>query len=497
VGAVGACTAALPVWGTGLAVAYGHRLLRRRAARGWGWLPPVCLAGAAVDGLLATGVVGLSPWGLLELSRTAGEALVTGAAAADVAAWLGAYAGGAWPYALAWGPAAGAALVVADRFVRFGSAAIPEGEESRTELKVRDAAKLRDEAVAWGVPDVVGRNVISLLSAPPGGGKGWWLWGLTRAMQDGALFFGLPANRMKLLWCTEEGTSFARTRERFGVDTGLVEVLHRHEVRGWAWPELVREVRKVAWRKRCAIVVFDTIRAWCPEAEKSPEAANTIMTQVRQELTGPGLGALFVHHDTKAGGTFGAGVSGTYGLVGAVDVLIELKRVSDDPTDARRRMVTSRRFEPLDLTARLEGHRYVLLPGEGQKLAARAAVREAVHQGALTPASAQPCARCGKPAAEWHHASYAPGDELAVEPLCLACHQPETADPAATVRETVATVRDADGAMTTEQFITAMGIAKSTASDRLKAAEAAGLLKREGQGGRSGPQVWRLVDPTP
>ena len=56
-------------------------------------------------------------------------------------------------------------------------------------------------------------------------------------------------------------------------------------------------------------------------------------------------------------------------------MLIELKRVSEDPDDPRRRMVTSRRFEPLDLTARLEGHRYVLLPGRGQKLAARAAVQ--------------------------------------------------------------------------------------------------------------------------
>ena len=204
-----------------------------------------------------------------------------------------------------------------------------------------------------------------------------------------------------------------------------------------------------------------------------------------------------MHHDTTAGGSFGAGVSGTYGgtygLVGAVDVLIELKRVSDDPADPRRRMVTSRRFEPLDLTARLDGHRHVLLPGQGQKTAARAAVQDAVHRGQLAPAKTQPCARCGKPAAEWHHASYAPGAELDVEALCLACHQPETADPAATVAETVATIAGVGGAMTVAAFTAALGISPSAASKRLTAAEKAGKLTREGQGGRSGPQVWRVV----
>ena len=169
---------------------------------------------------------------------------------------------------------------------------------------------------------------------------------------------------------------------------------------------------------------------------------------------------------------------------------------SEDPADPRRRLVTSRRFEPLDLTARLEGHKYILLPGEGQKLAARAAVQAAINQGQLAPAKTQPCARCRKPAAEWHHPSYAPGDELDVEPLCKACHQPETADSAATVRDTVRTIRGAGGAMTTPEFIAALGITKGAASMRLNAAERAGLLQREGDGRRTGPQVWRLTDGT-
>jgi hypothetical protein len=174
-------------------------------------------------------------------------------------------------------------------------------------------------------------------------------------------FFGLPVAPLKPLWCTEEGESFRRTAEKFGIRKGSVEVLQRHEVQGWEWPDLVRKVREEAWRRGCGWVIFDTVRAWCPQAERDPAQANAVMGVVREELTGPGLAVTFAHHDTKAGGAFGAGVAGTYGLVGAVDTLIELKRVSEDPDDPRRRMVTSRRFEPLDRTATLKDGHYGLV----------------------------------------------------------------------------------------------------------------------------------------
>jgi predicted transcriptional regulator len=45
--------------------------------------------------------------------------------------------------------------------------------------------------------------------------------------------------------------------------------------------------------------------------------------------------------------------------------------------------------------------------------------------------------------------------------------------------------------MTTDAFTAALNVSAATASRRLTDAEAAGLLEREGKGGRSGPQVWR------
>jgi hypothetical protein len=41
-------------------------------------------------------------------------------------------------------------------------------------------------------------------------------------------------------------------------------------------------------------VIFDTVRAWCPQAERDPAQANEVMGVVREELTAPGLGVLLL-----------------------------------------------------------------------------------------------------------------------------------------------------------------------------------------------------------
>ena len=502
VGAAGAlvagCLALLPIWGAALAVAYGYRLAAGRVRYGWQWLPRLDLAALAAVGLLAAWRLGLDPAALLAVQRAAGAALWAGATApeglppAQLAALARAWLGAAAPFALAWGGGAGAALLVGS--VWFGSGAIAREEEDRTRLAFHDLGRLaagKERPVAWALPRIIGRGVVTLLSAPPGLGKGYWLQGWIRAMQDGSAFYGLPTTRLgRVLWCTEEGPSVEATARRFGIARGQVTLLRREQVRGWDWPDLVREVRRQAWRRGCAIVVFDTVRAWCPQAEQSNAQAAEVMNLARAELAGHGLAVVFVHHDTKAGGEYGEQVAGPNNLVGSCDVLVSLQRVKGQET--ARRMRTSRRFGDQDLTARLEGHRYVV------PAAARAAVRRAVRQGELAPVAARPCATCGQPAAEYHHeAGYAGEHATDVTPLCAGCHRQETAvrAGASTLEETVAAIEAAGGAMTTADFIAALGISKGAASARLNAGEKAGRLKREGAGRRTGTQIWRTAAP--
>jgi hypothetical protein len=413
-------------------------------------------------------------------------------------------------------------------------------------LHLSDAGELAqrpERPVPWALPNAVGRGVLSLLSAPPGGGKGWWTWGLLRAVQDGGTFFGLPAHRLthrpwwwawgrgrpaRVLWVTEEGEqTFARAARRFGIAPGLVKTLRRDQVpAGLPWEELVRLVRRRAWRERCALVIFDTVRAWCPQAEQSPEAANAVMQTVRKELTGPGLAVLFVHHDTKQGGTFGRGVSGTYALVGAVDILIELRRVSDDPADPRRRMVTSRRYEPMDITATLEGHRY-RVGGESESAVGdqpRASVPpldRAAYQAYLTSPewlarraaalerAGGRCERCGAgEPAEVHHLTYEHlGDERPedLEAVCRPCHRrAHPAEPAAAgsasrgnlpahVRGTLARLKRLGREIETDELLKLEKGSRNALLARLRVLEGAGLAAYRGKGVRNDPQRWRAL----
>ena len=409
-----------------------------------------------------------------------------GAGVGAVRAWQGGGGFGAFDwrgYGLAVGPYAGAggALLGAlawgvNAFVVSGGRSVSgeTGGNATREPAFHDAGVLAgapEEAVDWALPNVLGRGVMALLSAPPGLGKGWWTWGWLRAMQDRGEFFGLRARRpfsapgrlarrlgarprpRKVLWLTEEGASFARTARRFGIAPGLVAVLRRDQVALTAWPELVRLVRREAWRRGCAYVVVDTIRAWCPQAEVSNDGAAAAMNLARREWAGPGLGVLFVHHDRKGGGEYGEGVAGAYNLVGSVDVLIELRRVTGRP-DARR-MVVSRRFGDLDVTARLDGVRYVAdtaAPGAGPDSAPAA------------PAT---------PSAE---APPVPG------------HLVGTLD---VLR------RAGPGGLSTAAVQAATGGAAATVLDRLGALERRGLAGREGAGVKGAPLVWRAVDASP
>jgi hypothetical protein len=226
-----------------------------------------------------------------------------------------------------------------------------------------------------------------------------------------------------------------------------VTVLQRHEVRTTDWPTIVARVRREAFRRGCAYVIIDTIRAWCPQAEHSNTHAAEVMNLARKELAAAGLGVLFVHHDTKLGGEYGAGVAGPNNLVGSCDVLIELRRVKDDPT--ARRMLVSRRYGDQDVTARLVGHRYAVADAEG----------------------AEP-----DPSGE--------GDA----PPAVPAHLQATLD---------ALRQAGEAGITAEALQVAMVVAGTTALRRLTALGGLGLAVRQGAGVKGAPRVWRAVEEPP
>ena len=361
---------ASPLLAVGAPVWLALHGLRRRSLALRVPLYTMCLVPASLGILGAYVTNGDVVGGYSDLQLDAAARLVKGAFD-----WQG-YLHQVAPYAVAGGTALGA---IADAALSLRRSSATGAVEENWEAD--DAGVMTEgdeEEVSWALPNVLGRGVVTLLSAPPGLGKGWWTWALMRALQNGDEFFGMKVRRpysspgrlaarwlgakpkpLKVLWMTEEGKSFKKTAKDFGIDPGLVKPLHRHKVRTTDWPTIVKLVRRKAREWGCAIVIVDTIRAWCPEAEQSNTQAADVMNLARKELAGHGLGVMFVHHDTKKGGEFGAGVAGPANLVGSCDVLVELKRVSGD--EKARRMVRSRRYGEEELVGRLEDYTYKLV----------------------------------------------------------------------------------------------------------------------------------------
>ena len=367
---------AIPVWGALHAV-------RRRSWRVRAPALLLCALPAPAALLWAYVALGADPvavaTGYVEVQLDATEAVVRAWPVADWTPLLLAYAGAVWPYAVAGGAAARRPGECSAFFIHGGS--LSERREMREcGLTFRDAG---DMAAGAGAADVAGRcrtgaragrggaaecaagagqGLVDVGLAAGDAGRGGLLRPGGQAPVHDALGGG-PVVRaepkaLKVLWLTEEGESFGETAKRFGIAPGLVTVLQRQEVGTTEWPEIVRLVRREAFRRGCAYVIIDTIRAWCPQAEHSNTHAAEVMNLARKERAARGLGVLFVHHDCKGGGEFGEGVAGPNNLVGSCDVLIELRRVKGDPT--ARRMLVSRRYGDQDVTARLVGHRYVV-----------------------------------------------------------------------------------------------------------------------------------------
>jgi hypothetical protein len=459
---------AAPPLAVGAPVLGALHALRRRSSRAHAPLSLLCGA-PALAAVAGASLHGAQPADLAvaytNLQLDAGEGLLRAWKDAAPFDW-GAYARGMAPYALPGGVALGS---LADALV---SALGARGEETEKESRwafqdAADVAGYDGGGIDWLLPNVLGRGVVTLLSAPPGTGKAWWTWALVRAIQDNLDFYGMRPQRpfshpgrlrrrlgarprpLKILWCTEEGPSFGETRAKFGINRGLVTTLQRHTVRETDWPTIVRRLRHEAWLRGCAYVIIDTVRAWCPQAEKSNDQAAEVFNLARKELAGAGLGVFFVHHDRKGGGEYGEGVAGPNNLVGSTDVLVELKRVRGKP-DARR-MVVSRRFGDLDVTAELvEGHRYEVVVDEEKE---EGDEKEAVD---------------GEP-------GFAKKDGYLIP--------------------TFNALRLMEAGATPKALQLKTGTAAATLAKHLGKLEKKGLVVREGEGKRGAAQVWTVVAP--
>jgi hypothetical protein len=187
------------------------------------------------------------------------------------------------------------------------------------------------------------RDAITLLSAVCKAGKTTWLAHLLRALHDAEDFCGRPVRSAGVLYVTEESQSlWADRRDRLELKDNV-----RFIVRPFLgkpdtprWVAFITYIAEELQRTPAGLVVFDTIGNLWPVTDEN-DAAKVTAALMPLRMISEGRSLLLVHHLGKLSASGeGAASRGSSALPGFVDIMIELRRLSPDSREDRRRVLS-------------------------------------------------------------------------------------------------------------------------------------------------------------
>ena len=213
----------------------------------------------------------------------------------------------------------------------------------------------------WVLDGYSARGAVTMLAGKPKAGKSTLAWAMAEAVDAGAgSFLGRRVDGGPVVCVSEEGAGTLRPKLP---KSSRSLVLTRDGA--WPkprWPELISAAVAEAKRIGAVLLVVDALSFWASLGEgqaKDPGAAQAMMDALG-EATRAGLAVLVVHHTRKAPGEDGDAVRDSNAIVGAVDALVELERVSGAPPGQRRLVGVGRWVAAIPPVLVIEHH-----PGEG------------------------------------------------------------------------------------------------------------------------------------
>jgi predicted ATP-dependent serine protease len=171
----------------------------------------------------------------------------------------------------------------------------------------------------------------ALIAGKPKVGKSSVVFGLVRAMMNGATeFLGEPiAKDCPIVYVSEE--SPGTIKDKLPAH-GPMTIMTREQA--WpppSWPHLCAQALAEAKRQGAGLIIIDTLRKWAgfaTDKEKDASAMQSVISVLDQAMN-EGIAVIILHHQRKAEGENGDAISGTNALAGAVDSVIEVERVED------------------------------------------------------------------------------------------------------------------------------------------------------------------------
>ncbi len=214
-----------------------------------------------------------------------------------------------------------------------GRGEAPEADAAA--IRFLSAAEIRASTPvepAWILDGYLAPYCVTLEVGRPKVGKSRKAAGIARACSRGASSFAGRALRGgPVVWISEES---APTLAHKLPDTDRLRILTRENA--WPrpeWPALVAAGTAECKRIGAELLIVDTVPYWAalpPEREKDSGAAILVM-QALLAAASEGIAVYALAHTRKGGGEDGEAVRGSSAFAGAVDIIVELERVPDQP----------------------------------------------------------------------------------------------------------------------------------------------------------------------
>ncbi len=236
----------------------------------------------------------------------------------------------------------------------------PKAEEAPTACRFWTPAELAERDDPEPVPVVEGylyRESVSEIVSTPKLGKTTLAFAIVAAVVTGRPFAGQPTMRGPVVYLTEERPStVGAVLRRVGLeDSRELYLLFRHEAPK-DWPETMTRAREQARSVGAVLLVVDTLADWAGLVGDMENNAGDALAAVRplQDAAADGLAVLANRHERKGGGALGESGRGSSAFAGAVDVLIQLRRVDGQGHENRRELSAVGRFDNIPPAAVLE-----------------------------------------------------------------------------------------------------------------------------------------------
>ena len=197
------------------------------------------------------------------------------------------------------------------------------------------------EQVDWLVEGLIARGGITELSAKIKVGKTELAAHLVHAITSGAdSFLGLGVTQSRVLYLTEQGSSFRQALERARLaECEDLWVVQRHLIseRGWKW--IVEQATAFCIEHDIGLLVVDTLSRFARIHDENSSGEAMAAMNPLQTAIAHNVGVLVIRHDRKLGGDLGDSARGSSAFGGEADIILNLRRPSRQGTPPTYRIL--------------------------------------------------------------------------------------------------------------------------------------------------------------